>query len=541
MNNQNFRSIFIMKQGIEEELHDLKSSSLYQKRSIIIPSITNNDDDDDYNQHDLKNSHWDDLMNHPIEDIIKTIPDYYPLERTHTIVSSKNIRTVVIPNLRNCFRTLGIQVITTDGFGASLITKEYIDIHLYFWKMKNNDFETDSRVYIELQRRQGDSIMYHYYVKQILKAATAVATNVIQDKGINKNPKYDSDAKERRYSPFSTTTTTIFPPPLIPGMNNSKNESILSNHDETRGSYNPSLESSYNQQQQHSCCYPCPMAIGLLKSKQLDSQMLGMESLCMLTDPSKTDRSVAFQVSRDIIFGNDNNDFLHTFVFKMVLLLQQPKEGQSREDDEYDSDFYDDDDDDDFLFQQQNNNEDYDIWKLLPNIIGCSRKNYSRAIVILRNYALTILSNAWEVLYYHRQNLIQEEERNDEAGEDLGATLFSFSSAVTTTATKIIEHSNSKVKLPKQQYNKNYHHNNDDNSIMNLIIQVLWKDIACAHYKPHNACLAIKCLSFLFRFWQKYILSEEEQCILQRAKMVGKATNIRLETLSRELLHQIVI
>jgi len=540
MDNQNFRSVFILKQEVEEELHALKSSSLYQKRSIIIPSITNNDDADDYNQNEFKNSHWDDLMNHRIEDIIKTIPDYYPLERTHTIVSSKNIRTIVIPNLRHCFRTLGIQVITTDGLGASLITKEYIDIHLYFWKMKNNDFETDSRVYIELQRRQGDSIMYHHYVKQILKAATA--TNVTQDNGNDKNSKYNSDAKEGRYSPFSTTT--IFPPPLIPKINNSKNENTISNHDETRGSFDPSLESLYNQQQKkkYSCC-PIQMAIGLLKSKQLDSQMLGMESLCMLTDPSKTDRSIASQVSRDIIFGNNNNDFLHTFVFKMILLLQQPKEGttQSRDDDEYDSDYYDDDDDDASLSQQQNDNKDHDIWKLLPNIIGCSRKNYSRAIVILRHYALTILSNAWEVFYCHRQNLIQEEERNNEGGENLGATFFSFSSAVTTTVTKITKDSNSKIKLPKQQYNKNYRHNNDDSSIMDLIIQVLWKDIACAHYQPHNACLAIKCLSFLFRFWQRYILSEEEQCILERAKMVGKATNIRLETLSRELLHQIVV
>jgi len=415
---------------------------------------------------------WDGLMNYPsIEELIKTIPDYYPLERTHTTVYLKNMRDVIIPNLRHCFRTLGIQVIMDDADGggnASLITKEYIDIQLYFWKMQKQQKDNDdtTRIYLELQRRQGDSILYHHYAKKILKAAIAATALTTQDGA----SKYDDDAvisdEERRCSnklsstATKTTTAKIFPIPLIKKnvadlkdinqisseasksslqlcapsfsylpltkikkkQNNLPTRATSQEEGTTASTIIPSLELSCSIQ----------MMIALLKSKKLDSQILGMKSLCILTDPSKTNRSIAYLVSHEIIFGKGKDSFIHALLFKLILLLQQEPQNEKRTsqsllenrdvDDDYDSDYnYGDDDNENYnydhvtyLFQQHDDDDDngnddhsYDIKKLLPNSLGCSRKNYHRSVVILRNYALTVVSNAWEVL---RQDIITNDK-----------------------------------------------------------------------------------------------------------------------------------
>jgi len=117
-----------------------------------------------------------------------------------------------------------------------------------------------------------------------------------------------------------------------------------------------------------------------------------------------------------------------------------------------------------------------------------------------------------------------------------------FSSAVILTATKIINRNDSKMKSQHHR-SKEYYSDNDisNDTVIDLIIQNLWKDIAFVNKQPHNACLAIKCLLCLSRCYCKennLSLGEEKRHILQRAEMIGKATNERLETLCQELLHQ---
>merc|ERR1712157_375369 len=140
------------------------------------------------------------------------------------------------------------------------------------------------------------------------------------------------------------------------------------------------------------------LAINPLKSDRFDSQMLGMKSLCMLTDRRKTNGAIAAYISRAIIFGDK---FLRKLVFKMVLLQEkQFQEEQEWINGENENNFF-------FHNTRDYNDEDEEEDHFSNDVSMPTFRKYHCAVVILRNYAMTILSNAWEVIdfhYCHQQN-----------------------------------------------------------------------------------------------------------------------------------------
>jgi len=308
---------------------------------------------------------------------LKSIPKYYPLERTHRTIPFGQQKGM-IQNLRNCFRNLGIQVIERPS-GTALLTMEYIEMYLYFWKSRD-----DEEIYIELQRRQGDTILYHTkYAKPILKAAVLSCSE--REKNLS-SLQNNNIPKERKY-PNSSSTNFLLPP----GYDN-LDATIIKNEPNYFHSY--SLDdnlASISSMAEESIEF----AMNNLKSDKFDSQMLGMESLCMLTDLRKTNGAIAIYASRAIIFGK--NQFLHNLVFKMVLLQEKQRQEEEKRNTTQNND---NEDNNIFLHNMINYHDNDEEKDHFSNDISMPTfRSYHCAVVILRNYALTILSNAWEVIY----------------------------------------------------------------------------------------------------------------------------------------------
>jgi len=431
---------------------------------------------------------------------LKTIPKYYPLECTHRTIPFGQQKEV-IQNLRNCFRNLGIQVIERSS-GAALLTMEYIEMYLYFWKSRD-----DREIYIELQRRQGDSILYHTkYAKPILKAAILSCG----EKETNLSSLQNNNAPKERKYPHSSSTNFL----LLPGYGN-LDATIIKNEPNNLYSYplDDNLASISSVAEES-----IEFAMNLLKSDRFDSQMLGMESLCMLTDRRKTNGAIAIYASRAIIFGR--NQFLHNLVFKMVLLQEE----QRQEEEEKNTTQNNDNENSNIFFH--NMRDYYDDDK--------EEDHFSNAVVILRNHALTILSNGWEVIYcyyYHQQ----QQHFTDEIENNIEKTIGNLSDGqfCCETDTKLME-----VQQQKTEESTS-------------ILKTLWNDLAYALHQPHNACLAAKILIFRLRFsllsndnndnnQQKQALGNKyengkQYHILQQAKNIGIATNARLEQLCHKL------
>jgi len=117
-------------------------------------------------------------------------------------------------------------------------------------------------VIVEIQRRKGDSISYHHNAYKILDAAEG------QD---------ISDSEDTE------------PPNLI---------SFTHPEDEGKD-YREKAK-----QERDNALVALEIAGGLLKKDRLDANRLGMESLCLLTDPTKTGALTAILVSRVILSGS---------------------------------------------------------------------------------------------------------------------------------------------------------------------------------------------------------------------------------------------
>jgi len=502
--NDNFLSTSMMNTSsspiAKQEQHHLESSSK-NKQSNLPPALTS-----------TSSSYW---YNHPME--LKSIPDYYPLERSHQIITSDQQKEM-IQNLRECFRTLGIQVVERPS-GAALLTSEHIEMYLYFWK------SSGERIYVELQRRQGDCIIYHRYAKHILNAVSSCRRENLQhddDVAVSGGRTYFNS------SSASMMNNLFFPPPPIRGTNS--DDIVASDERKYFQLYSSDVFPTNGILEGDSSI---KLAVGLLKSNRFDSQMLGMESLCMLTDRRKTIGAIALHVSRAIIFDNDDQ-FLHKFVFRMVLLRQERNDTMNQNDD--------DDDDEGFFFQnydvidyddeEEENARDKDM--SMPILTS---RSYRRAEVILRNCVLTILSNAWEVLYYYYyHHSTNNESMSNSAQLPTANTLGNLGDQFYQTEI-----------ITEQQQHPGI-------ESMDTILKILWKDVAYALYQPHNACLAAKCLISILRFsllsssnrqaLKKQLLqlqgnNDDElaslESILQRAQDIGIATNARLERICHEL------
>lgn len=381
---------------------------------------------------------------------LKPIPNYYPLESSNRVLNEHEFElSEVTSNLSEAFRVLGIQTKYFESpAGAALLTPELVEIYLYLWKKGNG------QICIEVQRRRGDSVTFYRYARQILEAASG-----------------DFDVSE--YTDFSSSHYLRAAEKLL--------KTEMTNSSKEREESLMSIE----------------LAANLLQKERLDARILGMESLCILTDPRKTCLNTAILVSRAVILGRHSGEdhyacrLIHEFVLNIVQKRCMSDEDSLLEDMIVD---YDSDDDEDYFMED----EERDAQK--PS-------EYFETVQTCINHGLRILSNAWEVLTTF-ESLETEPEKTSTGQLSSSATLVDTFREISYAIT------------------------HED------ILTTLLMEVFRAESKAHNACLAGKCLKIMCQSSITARASTKNLHGLQyaaHAEEIGKVTNARLQEVFGEL------
>lgn len=382
---------------------------------------------------------------------LRPIPNYYPMERSSRILNlneHEHKLEEITGNVSECFRVLGIQAKYFESpAGAALLTPEQVEIYLYLWKAGGG-----KQVCVEVQRRRGDSVTFHRYARHILEAASG-----------------DFDPAE--YKDYSDSHYLKAAEKLI----------------------RTELTKATDQRQES--LIAIELAAGLIKKDRFDARILGMESLCILTDPRKTNLNTALLASRAVLFGvqkDEQNPMfrnIHEFVLNVVQKRCMGDEESLLEDMvvEYDSD------DEDYFDDEEERDE-------------TKPPEYHDSMKTLVNYGLTIITNSWEVL----------------------TTFESFDSEPETTDGHPLSVDTAVAE---------FHRISSDLTHTDILTSLLM-ELGRAESKAHNACLAAKCLRLLCQSSHEARERTKALSGLQRASRaeeVGKETNARLERESADL------
>ena len=197
---------------------------------------------------------------------VRTVPAFYPLEKSSRFIEDDHL--AVASRLAECCRVLSVQAIYNDeNATASLVTGENVEMHLSLWRTSGNAASKyPAGIVVELQRRKGDSIIFHRYSRYILDAAM---------------DEFDpSDFKERTGGDVAQFYTR-------------KAERMLKM--QTGGSASTEEENAI---------IAIEIAHGLLMKDRMDARQLGLESLCLLTDSQKTGSTTALIASHVVLLGS---------------------------------------------------------------------------------------------------------------------------------------------------------------------------------------------------------------------------------------------
>lgn len=362
---------------------------------------------------------------------LRPVPAFYPLERSSRVVD--NELSEVVARVSEANRVLSIHAVyCNETATASLLTTENVEMQLSLWK-------TGGGIAAELQRRKGDSIAFHRYSRYLLDA-------VVGDFDPCEHVEKHGEQLDVIYS--------------------KKIQRLLSL--ETGKEPATELENAI---------IAIEIAHGLLMKDRMDARQLGLESLCLLTDPNKTGTTTALIASRVVLLGTAQDL------------------GSEQEDD--------------LIFDEAPFQE---IRQTILSLIQLRRigdadefdtglSEEEEHITTLHNLALAVLANALDV--------IENEEEDDEE-------LTSRPRARTASET-ICE---------------NFLSDATEVSGDKEIIKTLITELGKAGDKPHNACLSAKCIGSLCRASDKARRRAKElgaKTVVQTALEVGTRTHLKLE------------
>jgi hypothetical protein len=225
------------------------------------------------------------------------------------------------------------------------------------------------------------------------------------------------------------------------------------------------------------------IAHGLLMKDRMDARQLGLESLCLLTDPKKTGITTALIASRVVLLGTaqdcDSPSPEEGLMFDetpfqeirqtILSLIQFRRIGDADEFDEHES--------------------------------GSEEEEH---ITILHNLALAVLANALDVI--ENDDLLSESAPED---------------APLRSRTETSESISERFLFDAQEISENRE-----------ILKTLISELGKAGDKPHNACLSAKCIGSLCRASDKARSRAKDlgaKTVVQTALDVGTRTHLKLE------------
>jgi hypothetical protein len=372
---------------------------------------------------------------------LRPVPAFYPLERSSRFVEDD--LSEVVTRVSEANRVLSIHAVyCNETATASLLTAENVEMHLSLWKARGGAKQTEG-IAVELQRRKGDSIAFHRYSRHILDAALG-----------------DFDCEEHVEKNGAD----------IDVVYSKKVHRLLS------------LDTGTEAENLENTIIAIEIAHGLLMKDRMDARQLGLESLCLLTDPNKTGIATALIASRVVLLGTaqdlgselDDNLMFDEAPFQeirqtIMSLIQLRRIGDV---DEFDS--------------------------------PADHTDEEEHITIIHNLALAVLANALDV--------IENEERLQDDPEETRKPR-----ARTASSAEICE-----------TFMSDASEGEGDHEIIKTLITELGK----AGQKPHNAHLSAKCIGSLCRASDKARRRAKElgaKTVVQTAMEVGTRTHLKLE------------
>jgi len=386
---------------------------------------------------------------------VRTVPAFYPLEKSSRFIEDDHL--AVASRLSECLRALSVHATYNDEIAtASLITGENVEMHLSLWKTSG---EPTSRypagIVVELQRRKGDSIVFHRYNRYILDAAMGEFDASEFQAATGGDVAHKVSKKAERMLKMQTGRTAA-----------SEDESAI---------------------------IAVEIAHGLLMKDRMDARQLGLESLCLLTDPTKTGNTTALIASHVVLLGTaqgvtsstedgvifDESPFQE--IRETVLsLVQLNRIGEDAElsDDERGSV-----EEDEFESQQIQEREH---------------------LSVLHNLALAVMANALEVVENDESKDAEPERTETTPKARLGRT-----EIATTFMSEGMEITSKEI------------------------LSTLISELGKAAKTPHNATLSAKCLSSLMGASEDARRRAKElgaKHVVATALDVGVRTHAKLET-----------
>mmetsp|Transcript_10891 Transcript_10891/g.18053 ORF Transcript_10891/g.18053 Transcript_10891/m.18053 type:complete len:504 (-) Transcript_10891:57-1568(-) len=385
---------------------------------------------------------------------IRTVPAFYPLEKSSRFIEDDHLS--VASRLSECLRVLSVQATYNDeNATASLVTGENVEMHLSLWRTSGDaSSKYPVGIVVELQRRKGDSIVFHRYSRYILDAAMGdFDDEVFHEKtGGDIAPVYTKKA-ERMLKMQRTAAS-----------------------------------------EEESAIIAIEIAHGLLMKDRMDARQLGLESLCLLTDPQKTGSATALIASHVVLLGTaqgttaavgegaifDESPFqeIRETILSLIQLRRIGDEAGLSDDDEEKEII----DDDGFEGQISQEKEHMNL---------------------LHNLALAVLANALEV--------VEDLDAHDTEPEETFKPRSRIDSAEIT----------------------NTFMNEGKDITRKELLSTLITELGKAANNPHNACLSAKCLRSLMGASDDARRRAKElgaKNVVSTALDVGVRTHAKLET-----------
>lgn len=376
---------------------------------------------------------------------LRPVPAFYPLEKSSRFVDD-DISNVT-ERLTECLRVLSVQAeYSNETASAYLLTAEHVEMHLSLWKTLATG-EQPGGIIVELQRRKGDSIAFHRYSRYILDAA-------IGDFHVEEHIQTHGEDIEIVYS---------------------KKVQRLLNVDLTRGTAS----------EHENAVIAIEIARGLLMKDRMDARQLGLESLCLLTDPKKTGITTALIASHVVLLGTARGvQGLTTATEDDIIYDEAP-------------------------FQA--------IRETILSLVQFSRigdeddfedEEDGETMSVLHNLALAVLANALDVI----ENQDRYDQDPEETEKKPAANRVRTESASSIASGFLNESS----EISKSE-----------------ILSTLIGELGKAQQKPHNACLSAKCIGSLCRASDEARRRAKElgaKNVVSTALEVGERTHLKLET-----------
>mmetsp|Transcript_11864 Transcript_11864/g.22212 ORF Transcript_11864/g.22212 Transcript_11864/m.22212 type:complete len:466 (+) Transcript_11864:159-1556(+) len=365
---------------------------------------------------------------------LREVPSFYPLEKSSRFI--EDTPSNIASRISDACRLMSVQATFDDDLGtANLITDDHVEIHLTLWKASRTE-ESDSgeekvQTIVEAQRRKGCAVVFHRYCRNLLDAAQGC---------------FDPKEEEIRNSCHRVE--------LQKKDNNEGENSLLA----------------------------IEIAASLIRKDRMDARRLGMESLCLLTDPTKTPMETALLASQIVLFGSAQDDMSQEADYisdelgirEAVLSLVQF--GRLGDYCDYESD-----------------GEEED------NATGVEAEFND----VLHNLALAVLANALEVLETHGGSMARSETSKPPANTFLEES----------------------KEISKRE-------------LLSSLLNVLGK----AESKPHDACLSAQCLRSLFQASKEAKRRARDlnaKQIVMTALDVGRRTHVKLENETENIMREL--